>query len=41
MKDKNTPSLKSLLISAQAKGKLILPKRSQRLHRKPIKFIVL
>lgn len=32
------PSLKSLLLSEEAKGDLILPKRGQGLARKPIKL---
>lgn len=32
------PSLKSLLLSEQAKGELLLPKRGQGMFRKPIKL---
>ena len=32
------PSLKSLLLSEQAKGELLLPKRGQGMFRKPIKM---
>jgi hypothetical protein len=32
------PSLKSLLLSAEARGELVLPKRGQGVSRKPVKL---